>query len=254
MKFNAVIAIARVRPRHRNQRRNAAMIVRKGPVSRHERDRVTLSSSVCKRSRSAVMRPRRPAPSYELLVIRRNRDTGEVSLDPLRWGLIPYWCKDPKGGPKPINAKAETVAGLPIFRDAYAHRRCILPVDGFFEWKAIKGLKAKQPFAIAMRDGSPFGIAGIWENWKEPASGEWRRACAIITVPPNKHLAQIHERMLAILGRADYDRWLGDESDPCDLLRPFPSELMRIWPILTRVNKPENDDPSILDPTTTMAA
>ena len=113
--------------------------------------------------------PRRynAAPSQELLVIRRNRDTGEVSLDPLRWGLIPYWCKDPKGGRKPINAKAETVANLPMFRDAYARRRCILPVDGFFEWKAIKGLKAKQPFAIAMRDGSPFGLAGIWENWKD---------------------------------------------------------------------------------------
>jgi putative SOS response-associated peptidase YedK len=100
------------------------------------------------------------APSQELFVIRRNRDTGQVSLDPLRWGLIPYWCKDPKGGRKSINAKTETVASLPMFREADARRRCILPVDGFFEWKAIKGLKAKQPFAIAMRDGSPFGIAG----------------------------------------------------------------------------------------------
>ncbi len=155
--------------------------------------------------------PRRynAAPSQELLVIRRNRDTGEVSLDPLRWGLIPYWCKDSKGGRKPINAKAETVARLPMFRDAYAQRRCILPVDGFFEWKAIKGLKEKQPFAIAMQDGSPFGIAGIWENWKEPASGEWQRTFAIVTVSPNELLAQIHDRMPAILGKADYDRWLG---------------------------------------------
>jgi putative SOS response-associated peptidase YedK len=104
------------------------------------------------------------APSQELLVIRRNRKIGEVSLDPLRWGLIPYWCNDPKGGRKPINAKAETVATLPMFREAYARRRCLLPVDGFFEWMAIKGTKAKQPFAIAMRDGSPFGIAGIWET------------------------------------------------------------------------------------------
>jgi putative SOS response-associated peptidase YedK len=131
--------------------------------------------------------PRRynAAPSQELLVIRRNRNTGEVSLDPLRWGLIPNWCNDPKGGRKPINAKAETVASLPMFREAYGRRRCILPVDGFFEWKAIKGTKAKQPFAIAMRDGSPFGIAGIWENWKDPA-GEWQRTFAIITVPSNE--------------------------------------------------------------------
>ena len=127
--------------------------------------------------------PRRynAAPSQELLVIRRNRDTGQVSLDPLRWGLIPYWCKDPKGGRKPINAKAETVARLPMFRDAYARRRCIVPVDGFFEWKAIKGQKAKQPYAIAMKDGSPFGLGGLWENWKDPTSGEWVRTFAIIT-------------------------------------------------------------------------
>ena len=100
------------------------------------------------------------APSQELLVIRRNRHTGELSLDPLRWGLIPYWCEDPKGGRKPINAKCETVRKLPTFRDAYRRRRCILPVDGFFEWKAIKGQKAKQPYAIGMKDGSPFGSAG----------------------------------------------------------------------------------------------
>jgi putative SOS response-associated peptidase YedK len=143
------------------------------------------------------------APSQELLVIRRNHKTGEISLDPLRWGLIPYWCKDPKGGRKPINAKAETVASLPMFREAYARRRCILPVDGFFEWKAIKGTKAKLPFAIAMRDGSPFGIAGIWENWKDPA-GEWQRTFAVITVPSNELVGQIHDRMPAIL---QFDQW-----------------------------------------------
>jgi putative SOS response-associated peptidase YedK len=187
------------------------------------------------------------APSQDLLVIRRNRNTGEISLDPLRWGLIPYWCQDPKGGRKPINAKVETVARLPMFREAYARRRCIVPVDGFFEWKAIKGTKAKQPFAIAMRDGSPFGIAGIWENWKDPA-GEWQRTFAVITAPSNELVGQIHDRMPAILRPEQYDRWLGDELDPRDLLQSYPAELMRMWPISTRVNKPENDDPSILDP------
>lgn len=94
------------------------------------------------------------------------------------WGLIPYWCKDPTGGRKP--AKCETVRDLPTFREAYRGCRCIVPVDGLFEWKAIRGQKAKQPYAIATRDGSPFGIAGIWENWK-PAAGEWIRTFAIIT-------------------------------------------------------------------------
>jgi putative SOS response-associated peptidase YedK len=86
-----------------------------------------------------------------------------------------------KGGRKPINAKCETVRTLPMFRDAYRRRRCIVPVDGVFEWKAIKGQKAKQPYAIAMKDGSPFGIGGVWENWNEPASGEWIRTFAVIT-------------------------------------------------------------------------
>jgi SOS response associated peptidase (SRAP) len=96
------------------------------------------------------------APGQELLIIRRNHDLGEVSLDPVRWGLIPHWCKDPLGGRKPINAKCETVRDLPTFREAYRRRRCIVPVDGFFEWKAIKGQKAKQPYAIAMQYGTPF--------------------------------------------------------------------------------------------------
>jgi hypothetical protein len=96
--------------------------------------------------------------------------------------LIPYWCKDPKGGRKPINAKRETVRDLPTFRDAYRKRRCIVPVDGFFEWKAIKGQRPKQPYAIAMKDGAPFGLAAaVWENWQEPTSGEWIRTFAIIT-------------------------------------------------------------------------
>ena len=121
------------------------------------------------------------APSQELLVIRRNHRNGEVSLDPLRWGLIPNWCNDPTGGRKPINAKCETVRDLPSFRDAYRARRCIVPVDGFFEWKAIKGQRAKQPYAIAMKNGAPFGLASIWKNRKDPVSGEWARAFSIET-------------------------------------------------------------------------
>jgi putative SOS response-associated peptidase YedK len=156
--------------------------------------------------------------------------------------------KHSAGGRKPINAKCETVRDLPIFRDAYRKRRCIVPVDGFFEWKAIKGQRAKQPYAIAMRDGAPFGIAGIWENWKEPASGEWIRTFAIITTDANELVADIHDRMPVVLAPADYPRWLGEEPDPRDLMRPFPADLMRMWPISTRVNKPENDDPSIVEP------
>ena len=116
-----------------------------------------------------------------------------MSLDPLRWGLIPYWCEDRKGGRKPINAKCETVSKLPSFGDAYRRRRCILPIDGFFEWKHIKG-KAKQPYAIAMRDGYPFGLGGVWENWKDPISGEWIRTFAIITTDANELVINVRSK------------------------------------------------------------
>jgi putative SOS response-associated peptidase YedK len=184
------------------------------------------------------------APSQEFLVIRQNHHTGERSLDLLRWGLIPYWCKDPKGGRKPINAKAETVARLPTFREAYLKRRCILPVDGFYEWQATKG--GKQPYAIAMKDGSSFGIAAIWENWKEPASGEWIRTFAVLTTAANQLVAHIHDRMPAILKPDHYERWLGEEPDPHELLAPFPAAPMAMWPISKRVNSPQNDDEDLL--------
>jgi putative SOS response-associated peptidase YedK len=186
------------------------------------------------------------APSQDLLVIRENHRTGERSLDPLQWGLIPNWTSDPRGGRKPINAMAETVAEKPSFRDAFRLRRCIVPVDAFFEWEATKG--GKQPWAIGMKNGSPFGLAGLWENWRDPATSEWRRTFTIITVPSNDLIGRIHDRMPAILRHEDDERWLGGDHDPGSLLITFPSELMRMWPVSTRVNKPENDDPAILEP------
>jgi putative SOS response-associated peptidase YedK len=185
------------------------------------------------------------APSQELWVIRRNPDTGQGSLDLLKWGLMPSWCKDrPK--PPPINAKAETVSKLPMFREAYRKRRCIVPVDGFFEWRAERG--AKQPYAIAMQDRSLFGLAGLWENWKDPATGEWVRTFCVITTNANELVGRIHNRMPAILRPEDYDRWLADAEPPMQLLRPFPSELMTMWPISKRVNSPKNDDADLLKP------
>jgi putative SOS response-associated peptidase YedK len=195
---------------------------------------------------SKILRRYNGAPGQELLVIRENHKTGERSLDFLKWGLIPHWSQDPKGGRKPINAKAETVMKLPTFREAYRLRRCIVPIDGFFEWQATKG--GKQPYAIAMKDGSPFGLAGLWENWKDPATGNWVRTFTIITVPSNDLVGRIHDRMPAILRPEEYERWLGPDPDPNDLLVSFPSERLRMWPISRRVNKPENDDPTILEP------
>jgi putative SOS response-associated peptidase YedK len=157
------------------------------------------------------------APSQLLYVIRENHDSGKRTLELLRWGLIPHGCTDPDGGRNPINARAESVARLPIFRAAYASRRCIIPVDCFFEWRAIKGARTKQPFAI-------------------------------ITVPSNELVAQIHNRMPLILPKVAYERWLGLEPHPHDLLVPFPAEQMATWPVSIRVNSPDNDDASLLDP------
>jgi putative SOS response-associated peptidase YedK len=187
------------------------------------------------------------APGQEHWIIRRNPKTGEPMLDRLWWGLIPYWVKDSSGARKPINAKSETVASLASFRDAYRRRRGLLPIDNFFEWRAIKGVKAKQPYAIGMKSGEPFALAAIWENWRRPGTDEWLRTFAVITCPSNDLVSAIHDRMPVILPPGAYDRWLANiEPDPRDLLIPYPSEPMTIWPISTRVNKPENDDAAIL--------
>lgn len=185
------------------------------------------------------------APGQELLVIRRNPASGEVSISPLRWGLIPSWMEDTRGGPKPINARAETVRRLPMFREAYAKRRCIVPVDAFFEWHA-SGEKRKQAYAIGLKSGAPFGLAALWENWKTP-EGEWQRTFAIITCEANELMREIHERMPVILRPEDYARWLSDAPEADDLLRPFPASLMKMWKVGARVNSVRNDDAALMD-------
>jgi putative SOS response-associated peptidase YedK len=189
------------------------------------------------------------SPGQEHWVIRQHPKTGERTMDRLWWGLIPYWTKDPKGGRKPINVKGETVASLPSFRDAYKRRRCLLPIDSFFEWKRIEGQKVKQPYAIGMQSGEPFALAGIWENWQRPGTEEWVRSFAVVTCAANEPMAEIHDRMPVIVPPETYDRWLGTlEPDPRDLLTPFPAGPMTKWPVSTQVNKPDNDDAAILEP------
>jgi len=128
---------------------------------------------------------------------------GDRTLDMLRWGLVPWWAKDIKVGFSNINAKAETVAEKPAYRDAFKERRCIIPADGFYEWKKLDP-KTKQPYAIVMEDRSVFGFAGLWERWKNRTTGETIQSCTIVTTTPNKICAPIHDRMPAILGPANY--------------------------------------------------
>ncbi len=190
------------------------------------------------------------APGQEHWVIRQHPKTGARHLDRLWWGLIPHWVKEAAPRHKPINATAERVAAAPMFRAAYAKRRCLVPVDNFFEWAKVKGRGPKQPYAIAMKSGAPFALAGIWESWTSPETGEIVRSFCIITTAANAMIDALHDRMPAIVPPQAYDRWLAPvEPDPHDLLVPYPSEPMTMWPISLRVNKPDNDDASILAPT-----
>jgi putative SOS response-associated peptidase YedK len=184
------------------------------------------------------------APSQEVLAIRLNPETKQRSLDRLRWGLVPYWAKDEKIGFKTINARAETVDSAHSFCSAFKKRRCLIPADGFYEWKKVIG--GKIPYSIEMKDGSPFVFAGLWEGWQNPETKELLRTCTIITGQPNELVAEIHTRMPVILPPETHERWLTGESGK-EVLRPFPAKEMKISRISTRVNKPENNDVGLLE-------
>lgn len=182
------------------------------------------------------------APGQAAPVVRRHPETGERRLDTLRWGLLPHWARDPKAVRQPINACAETVATSPLFRDAFARRRCIVPADAFYEWKPAPG--GKQPYAIATRSGEMLGLAGLWEGWRGEG-GEVIRSFAIITTDANATLRHLHDRMPVILPPEAWAAWLeGDR--PGDLLRPAPEDLLRIWPVSAAVNTPRNNGPELL--------
>ncbi len=186
------------------------------------------------------------APGQELLVIRQNHRTEERSLDLIKWGFVANFTKEAKPKIKPVNIRAETIASSRMFADAYAKRRCIIPVDNYFEWREESG--AKQPYAVGMNDGSPFALAGLWDNWKDPTSGEWLRTFAVITVEANALMAEIHHRMPVILRPEDCERWIGAEADPRDLLKPYPAETMRLWRVSRRVNFVREDDAALIEP------
>lgn len=196
-----------------------------------------------------------PAPSYN---IAPSRAIAAVRIAPegpakrelarLRWGLVPSWAKDPAVGYRMINARAETAPDKPAFRSAFRRRRCLVPADGFYEWRKTGG--RKQPYYVRMADGKPFAFAGLWERWEGP-DGEVA-SCAILTTGPNDLLAPIHDRMPVILSPGDFDPWLDPEtSDPATLLplmRPYPPGAMVAFPVRALVNNPAADDPRCIEP------
>jgi len=191
------------------------------------------------------LKPRYNAAPTDVMPVVRLASDGEREIALLKWGLIPYWAKDPKIAYRTINARAETVASAPAFRAAFRKRRCLIPANGFYEWKRLDG--TKQPYLIEMRDGSPLAFAGLWERWDR---GEVPiETFTIITGEPNSLVADLHNRMPVILDPDDYDAWLSaaDTTIPQALLQPFPAQLLTAHPVSKRVNSPKNDDPSIIE-------
>jgi len=187
------------------------------------------------------------APSQPVLVIP-NR--GPRRLRPARWGLVPHWAADPAIGHRLINARAETLATRPAFRDAVALRRCLIPADGFYEWQRAGGRRT-QPFYVRRRDGSPFAFAGLWDVWRAP-DGERIASCTIVTTDSNALLAPIHDRMPVILDEVAYDAWLDPRPRAAaaleGLLVPFAAAPLEAYPVSTLVNTPANDDPQCIAP------
>jgi putative SOS response-associated peptidase YedK len=194
------------------------------------------------------------APAQTIAVVREVK--AGRALAGLKWGLVPRWAKDPgrpgmQGAPPPINARAETADARPTFRDAMARRRCLVPADGFYEWKRLDASgKAKRPYFVAMADGGNFAIAGIWERWEGPEGV--LETCALLTTTPNELMATIHDRMPCIVPAERWDAWLDpgrkDGAAAKELLGPLPGGLLVATPVSSRVNSPKNDDPSLLEP------
>ncbi len=182
------------------------------------------------------------APGQDVAAVRMDGESRRLAM--LRWGLVPGWARDPKAGPRPINARAETARTKPAFRDAFASRRCLVPADGFYEW--ARDGAGKRPWLIRMKDGGPFAFAGLWERWPVRGHGpDALETFAILTTAANEVLAPIHHRMPVILKAAAFGPWLTGEEVP---LGPCPPEAMTAWPVSTFVNRPANDGPRCIEP------
>jgi putative SOS response-associated peptidase YedK len=183
------------------------------------------------------------APSQPVLIIRQDAREPVRKVSAVRWGLIPSWSKDPSIGYKTINGRSERVATTPSFRDPFKSQRCLVPADGFYEWKRER--KTKQPYCFEMNDGNLFAFAGLWDKWKSP-QGEVVESCTILTTSPNPLLADIHDRMPVILSPDNYDLWLDpafqDTRSVSQMLKPFDPVLMKRYPVSMRVNLVQNDD------------
>lgn len=189
------------------------------------------------------------APTRDVATVRIREDNRV--LDRLRWGLVPRWAKDLRIGNKMINARSETVATKNAYRSAFKKRRCIIPADGFYEWKRLDD-KTKQPMYISRRDGDPLAFAGLYERWFDAEGERELHTCTILTCAPNDTMAAIHDRMPVLLAPGTWDQWLDPTFDDTDrlqnLLVPAPDELLIAYEVSTEVNNVRNNGPDLLNP------
>jgi len=183
------------------------------------------------------------APTQLVPVIQQNPKDPIREISFMGWGLIPLWSKDSSLAASMINARSETASTKPAFSDALKHRRCLIPEDGFYEWK--RSGASKQPFCFEVNNGELFAFAGLWDRWKD-ASGTWLKTFSILTTTPNAVTAAVHDRMPVILGTDSYDLWLDpgmkNVLEVSELLKPFDAAQMRSYPVSNRVNHVANDD------------
>ena len=183
------------------------------------------------------------APTQRIVVIPTI--DGQREARRMRWGLVPSWAKDSKIGASCINARADSIESKPAFRAAFRSRRCLIPADSFCEWQS--GPQGRQPYRITLADGSMFAFAGLWERWRNPATDENIESCCIVTCDTNEFKARFHDRMPVIIAAEDYDTWLtGTQEQALALLRPYPAEEMRAYPVSSRVNSPKNDSADLV--------
>lgn len=191
------------------------------------------------------------APTQQVYAVAEHDDARHLVT--FRWGLIPRWAKDAKIGSKLINARAETAHEKPAFRSAFTKRRCLIPADGFYEWKKQES-GGKVPHFIHPAEAERFAFAGLWESWRDPEDpdGEPLRTCVILTTAANQRLRALHDRMPVILPAEVWDAWLARDHDDVDalrgLLRPAPDDAVAFHPVSTSVNRPSVDHPGLIEP------
>jgi putative SOS response-associated peptidase YedK len=187
------------------------------------------------------------APTDDAFVVVQRKERRAITA--YRWGLVPHWSGDLKGAARMINARAETITSSPAFRDAFERRRCIVPVDSFYEWK--REGTVRQPYRIVATDGLPLALAGLWAGWHDPATEQVRRTFTIVTTTPNEAIADLHDRMPVILEAGAWDRWLSEAPDRGELLamlQPTDDIGLRVYPVNRYVNDVRRDGPELIEP------